>query len=330
MGREDKNCDILFEYLRCILYEPDGAKLDIEELDEPYRKLGQGLQYLGKAVAEMKTCSAALAKGNLAEFAPHPGNLLCDNLKGIYSNMQHLTWQAKQVAKGNYAQDVLYLGDFSEAFNTMTAQLKEREDALVGEALYDPLTHLGNRNYFNHRVRDIDIGEQEIALCYCDLDGLKYVNDTFGHAEGDVYIKCFANLLRKNTRGGDILARMGGDEFCVVLEDCSVKCAEHRMSIIQQKFADSADGRYERCFSFGVVAVNSERLAGAGSVRDNSGDAIVAGGESIVTRGDAGSPTVDDDKMRSYWEAVMGQADECMYKQKSEHKHRAGDGQERI
>ena len=38
------------------------------------------------------------------------------------------------------------------------------------------------------------------------------MNDTLGHAEGDAYIKYFANLLRKNTRGGDILARMGGDE----------------------------------------------------------------------------------------------------------------------
>ncbi len=335
MASEGKNCDILFEYLRCILYEPEKAKLNIEELDEPFRKLGQGLQYLDKAVAEMKSCSAALANGNLSEFTPHPGNLLCDNLKGIYANMQHLTWQAKQVAKGDYSQDVSYLGDFSEAFNTMTAQIREREETLTGEALYDPLTHLGNRNYFSHRVKDLDMNGQEIALCYCDLDGLKYVNDTFGHAEGDVYIKSFANLLRKNTRGGDILARMGGDEFCVVLEDCSVKCAERRMRVIQQRFADSADGRYERCFSFGVVAVDCEKLAGAGSVSGNSGYAIAAGGDRIVTGGDAGrpmdvdgrssvdagSPTVEDEnKMRSYWEAVMEQADEYMYRQKSEHK----------
>ena len=327
MASEDRNCDILFEYLRCILYEPDKASLDIEDLDEPFRKLGQGLQYLDKAVAEMKSCSAALANGNLSEFTPHPDNLLCDNLKGIYANMQHLTWQAKQVAKGDYSQDVSYLGDFSEAFNTMTAQIKEREETLTGEALYDPLTHLGNRNYFNHRVNDIDMRDQEIALCYCDLDGLKYVNDTFGHAEGDAYIKFFAHLLRKNTRGGDILARMGGDEFCVVLEDCSVKCAEHRMRIIQRKFAESADGRYERCFSFGVVAVDCEKLTGIENVRGNSCDAIgVSGGSSVDGVDDGqtvdvgGSSSVDDNKINSYWEAVMEQADECMYRQKSEHK----------
>ena len=57
---EDKNCDTLFEYLRCIIYEPERAHIEIEELDEGYRKLGQGLQYLEKALAEMRDCSAAL------------------------------------------------------------------------------------------------------------------------------------------------------------------------------------------------------------------------------------------------------------------------------
>lgn len=293
---EEENCDMLFEYLHCILYEPDKAALDIDKLDEPFRKLGQGLQYLDKAVAEMKECSAALAKGHLAEFTPHPGNLLCDNLKGIYSNMQHLTWQAKQVAKGDYSQDVSYLGDFSEAFNTMTAQLKEREDALVEEALYDPLTHLGNRYYLANRMNKMVSSTaqhgQGIAICYCDLDGLKYVNDTFGHAEGDAFISGFADILRKNTRGADVLARLGGDEFCVVLEDCSAKCAEKRMDIIQKKFRASSDGRYDRYFSFGVVALEI-------GMENGSCD----------------------------WQAALEQADECMYRQKSEHKHRTGGGQ---
>lgn len=283
MTDEKKNCDILFEYLRCILYEPENAELDVAALDEPYQKLGQGLQYLDKAVQEMKSCSAALAKGNLSEFAPHQDNRLCDNLKGIYSNMLHLTWQTKQVAKGDYSQDVSYLGDFSVAFNTMTAQLREREEMLLGEALYDPLTQLGNRYYFKHKMDNLDMNEGDIALCYCDLDGLKYVNDTFGHAEGDAYIKDFADILRKNTRGGDILARIGGDEFCAVLEDCSVESAEHRMKIIQKKFEDSAGDRYDRCFSFGVTALDGKNTTG--------------------------------------WEKAMQRADSYMYEQKGQHKH---------
>lgn len=283
MEDKNKNCDTLFEYLRCIIYEPEKAHIEVQELDEPYRKLGQGLQYLEKALAEMRDCSAALAKGNLSEFTPHPDNRLCDNLKGIYSNMQHLTWQAKQVAKGDYSQEVSYLGDFSEAFNTMTAQLREREEALIGEALYDPLTHLGNRYYFDRRMDSLSEKNKEAAFCYCDLDGLKYVNDTFGHAEGDAYISDFAEILRKNTRGTDILARVGGDEFCVVFVDCSVEAAEQRMSVIQKQFEECSGDRYERCFSFGIAAVGM-------------------GGDSD-------------------WRETMEQADEYMYKQKGMHKH---------
>ena len=127
---EDRNCELLFEYLRSILYDSKVKPLDVEGLDEPFQKLGLGLQYLDKAVQEMKQCSAALSKGDLSSFNPARENFLCENLKNIHANLNHLTWQAKQVAKGDYSQMVSYLGEFSEAFNTMTEQLRERENSL--------------------------------------------------------------------------------------------------------------------------------------------------------------------------------------------------------
>ena len=56
---EDKNCDLLFEYLRSILYDSQIQTLDVVKLDEPYQKLGLGLQFLERAVREMKTYSEA-------------------------------------------------------------------------------------------------------------------------------------------------------------------------------------------------------------------------------------------------------------------------------
>ena len=82
----------------------------------------------------MKRYSAEISKGNLSIEAPGRDNFLCENLKNIHANLNHLTWQAKQVAKGDYSQSVSYLGEFSEAFNTMTKQLKEREEELEEEA----------------------------------------------------------------------------------------------------------------------------------------------------------------------------------------------------
>ena len=63
---EEKNCEILFEYLRDIIYDSENAKLDLEQLDEPFWKLGKGLQYLDKAVKEVKHYSAEISKGNLS------------------------------------------------------------------------------------------------------------------------------------------------------------------------------------------------------------------------------------------------------------------------
>ena len=100
---EDKNCQLLFEYLRSILYDSKISTLNIFDLDEPYRKLGQGLQYLEKAVTEMKAYSEALSRGNLSVDTPPKDNFLCENLKNIHANLNHLTWQAKQVAKGDYS-----------------------------------------------------------------------------------------------------------------------------------------------------------------------------------------------------------------------------------
>ena len=131
---DDRNCALLFEYLRSILYDSSVQKLDISELDESHQKLGKGLQYLDHAIQEMKSCSAALSNGNLSAFTPSRDNPLCENLKNIHANLNHLTWQAKQVAKGDYSQNVSYLGEFSGAFNTMTEQLREREQFLKKEA----------------------------------------------------------------------------------------------------------------------------------------------------------------------------------------------------
>ena len=127
---EDKNCQQLFEYLRSILYDAHVQPLDISTLDEPYRKLGMGLQCLDRAVQELKAYSAALSVGNLSDCSPSRDNPLCENLKKHAGQSQPPDLAGQAGSQGDYSQTVSYLGEFSEAFNTMTAQLREREKAL--------------------------------------------------------------------------------------------------------------------------------------------------------------------------------------------------------
>ena len=252
---EEKNCEILFEYLRDIIYDSENAKIDFEQLDEPFLKLGRGLQYLDKAVKEMKHYSAELSQGNLSIEAPGRDNFLCENLKNIHANLNHLTWQAKQVAKGDYSQSVSYLGEFSEAFNTMTKQLKEREEELEEEAYRDKLTGIGNRHLFHERAETMLATGKKIVFCYCDLDHLKYVNDHFGHQEGDRYLLYFVETVKANIRPGDLFVRLGGDEFCVVLLNCSQETMQEKFRNLHEAFSREGAGDYPKNFSYGIIGL---------------------------------------------------------------------------
>ena len=202
---EDRNCELLFEYLRSILYDSKVKPLDVEGLDEPFQKLGMGLQYLDKAVQEMKQCSAALSKGNLSSFNPARENFLCENLKNIHANLNHLTWQAKQVAKGDYSQTVSYLGEFSEAFNTMTEQLRERENSLKLIAEKEKKHAEMAESYSQLLMELIARSEEEILVISLDGQNLLYSNR---RTEDEVrnweiykkWVRQIENERRKNDR----------------------------------------------------------------------------------------------------------------------------------
>lgn len=173
---ENRNCELLFEYLRSILYDSEVKPLEIDSLDEPFQKLGMGLQYLETAVREMKQCSAALSKGDLSSFKPARENFLCENLKNIHANLNHLTWQAKQVAKGDYSQTVSYLGEFSEAFNTMTEQLREREKSLKLIVEQEKKHAEMAESYSQLLMELIARSEEEILVISLDGQSLLYSN----------------------------------------------------------------------------------------------------------------------------------------------------------
>jgi diguanylate cyclase (GGDEF)-like protein len=85
----------------------------------------------------------------------------------------------------------------------------------------DHLTGLSNRSYFTLRfeneIRRAQDYRQPLALLMLDIDGFKNINDTYGHPAGDVVIKKFAEIIRRNTRSTDLVCRFGGDEFLVMI-----------------------------------------------------------------------------------------------------------------
>lgn len=95
---------------------------------------------------------------------------------------------------------------------------RERERALEDAACRDYLTGLLNRRGLHTAALALRREDLPAAVYMFDLDNLKQINDTFGHAEGDRILKRFASVLRRQTRGSDILVRLGGDEFVVVMK----------------------------------------------------------------------------------------------------------------
>lgn len=93
--------------------------------------------------------------------------------------------------------------------------------SLVERASTDQLTRLPNRSEFERRIGDLisqsDRSGRGFALLLFDLDGFKGVNDTYGHQAGDEVLQAVAERLARGTRGGDLIARWGGDEFVVAM-----------------------------------------------------------------------------------------------------------------
>jgi len=119
--------ETLFGYLHDVIYNPANAVLNVDELPEDFHDLGSGLRYFAECVMETKTLAQALSKGDLHCKLPPPCNEIAAPLKSLYASLKHLTWQTQQVAKGDYQQSVNFMGDFSEAFNSMSQQLQERQ-----------------------------------------------------------------------------------------------------------------------------------------------------------------------------------------------------------
>lgn len=122
------------------------GRIDTENVtDETYQKLLVLLNQLFVFLQEIHAFIIPLSQGKLDEIKlPQPKNFLGSPFKELHSHLLHLTWQAKQVASGDYSQRVDFMGDFSEAFNFMITSLDNNEKALKRkiEQLEDALSHI--------------------------------------------------------------------------------------------------------------------------------------------------------------------------------------------
>ncbi len=150
-----------------------------------------------------------------------------------------------------YLQGVMY--DITER--------KQFEEKLVQMAHFDPLTGLANRSLFDDRLSQAIVQakrhKQRFAVLYLDLDGFKAVNDSMGHKIGDEVLAETATRLQQSVREMDTVARMGGDEFTIILNDINTnddisKVADKLLSVICAPYAKAGE-QNEISISIGIA-----------------------------------------------------------------------------
>jgi len=143
-------------------------------------------------------------------------------------------------------------------------QVRTQARQLTWQATHDPLTQLVNRREFEYQLEHAlhsaqGYGEEHVML-YLDLDRFKIVNDTAGHVAGDELLRQVSQLFKSNIRKTDILARIGGDEFAVLLYNCPPEQGLDVAKLLLQSIQKFRFGWQDKTFSIGVsiglVAIN--------------------------------------------------------------------------
>ncbi|MFO7875158.1 MAG: PAS domain S-box protein, partial [Desulfovermiculus sp.] len=116
---------------------------------------------------------------------------------------------------------------------------KQMEEKLKRMSLHDSLTGLYNRNFFEEEMKRLSDGRHNpLGIIVCDVNGLKFINDTLGHQSGDQVLISVAGILRQSFRSSDIIARIGGDEFAVLLTDTDPEVVEVMLQRLCQAVLD--------------------------------------------------------------------------------------------
>ncbi|MCG6898610.1 MAG: EAL domain-containing protein [Gammaproteobacteria bacterium] len=198
--------------------------------------------------------------------------LLLERLNELIRLEQENTKKALASSRSHYSntRNFLFLLTavsllFSALFmRTVIKRVSAKNQQLAYQGSHDTLTGLINRREFEQRVeRTITHARAQSAthaLLYLDLDQFKIVNDTCGHAAGDVLLQQLAQILLGSVRHRDTLSRLGGDEFGMLLENCpldkAVVIANNLLSAIENYQFNWDESSYTLGISIGVVPIN--------------------------------------------------------------------------
>jgi diguanylate cyclase (GGDEF)-like protein len=160
----------------------------------------------------------------------------------------------------HYSQKDLELLEFVSTQIAQVIERKRLEEEIRSLSLTDELTGLNNRRGFIHlaeqELKLANRNNRSMLLFFGDVDHLKLINDSLGHAQGDMALKDISTILKECFREADIMARIGGDEFVVLTLDDSRDSADamtHRVEAALEVCNQQPDRAYQLTLSLGVA-----------------------------------------------------------------------------
>lgn len=150
-----------------------------------------------------------------------------------------------------------HIGEKNSALQALTSSFNEQKKDLEAAANIDPLSGLANRRQKGSYIQNAST-EKSYAVIMMDLDHFKSVNDQYGHKLGDDVIKSFGEMIRAEIKGKDLAARIGGEEFLIILEDChtdeALKIAEKiRGTLAKHEFKTPGGESFRTTASAGIA-----------------------------------------------------------------------------
>jgi diguanylate cyclase (GGDEF)-like protein/PAS domain S-box-containing protein len=204
--------------------------------------------------------SLVVAKGailrNVEEFTKNPKNLnyYINELQQPCKNGDIIWVEVSSKYRYNSDGDIEIVG-----VSRNIEERKQSEQRVLYLSYNDQLTGLYNRRFYEEELKRLDTGRNlPMTIVMADVNGLKLINDSFGHVMGDELLKKVAKVLKLGCRANDIIARLGGDEFVILLPKTDAFEAEQIIKRINEISASEKVDSIDLSISFGYETKNNE------------------------------------------------------------------------
>ncbi|SDL29554.1 sensor domain-containing diguanylate cyclase/phosphohydrolase [Halarsenatibacter silvermanii] len=186
----------------------------------------------------------------------------CLNKRGKIEYEEKLTLPEGERVWSTSLTPIIFDGKIEKIIGTSRdiTRIKKREKELRYVSYHDKLTDLYNRFYLEAEMDRLDTERQlPISMIMCDINGMKIVNDTYGHKTGDELLVKVAEILQANTREEDIVARWAGDEFVILLPQTGTKMARKIVDRIEETCQKTEIAGFKISLGLGIATkVNKE------------------------------------------------------------------------